>query len=147
MFNCCFTGKDIEAKRELPADEVTFSTRPFEAKPGRVLPGFTPESKPKPRLKKIKMYWKCPILSPSSTLSPMRPDAPGSPRLRAGARIRWLAFWSEPLNFYDQNDHFTSPFRKHCANSIHEMDNTCNVWQGGICFGSTLVWEIIIQPL
>lgn len=103
------------------------------------------------RRRKEKMYWKGPalslFLSPSSTLSPLRCDAPGRPQLRAGARIRWPPFWAEPLNFCDQNDHFTSRFRQHCANSIQEMDNTCKVWQGGICFGSTLVWEIIIQPL
>lgn len=37
-------------------------------------------------------------------------------------------------------------FRALCAGGIQEMDNACKVWQDGICFGSMLVWEVIIQP-
>lgn len=45
-----------------------------------------------------------------------------------------------------KKDHFTCNFGEHCAGSIQEMDNACKLWQDGVCFASTLVWEIIVQP-
>lgn len=54
---------------------------------------------------------------------------------------------TETFNFCGESDHCTNHFRALCASGIQEMDNACKVWQDGICFGSMLVWEVIIQPL